>query len=60
MTCCPVGSFPEDRTVLGEGAEDLRAGGDIETPDSGVRHRRFGNYKTVVLTMILIVMCVSA
>ena len=51
-------------TVLGEGAEDLRAGGDIETPDLesgvGVRHRRFGNYKTVVLTMILIVICVSA
>ena len=48
--------------MLGEGAEDLRAGGDIETPDSesGVRVWRFGNYKTVVLTMILIVICVSA
>ena len=34
MTYCSVGSFPEDRTVLGEGAKDLRAGGDIETPDS--------------------------
>ena len=46
--CSSVGSFPGDRTVLGEGTEDLRAGGDIETPGSesgvGVRHRRFGKY----------------
>ena len=35
-----MSGFPEDRTAVGEGTEDLRAGGGgIETPDSGVRRR---------------------
>ena len=57
-TYCSGCSFPEDMTVLGEVAEDLRAGGDIETPDSGVRRWRFGDSpsgsrrdKTVVGTL---------
>ena len=38
-----VGSFPGDRPVLGEAAEDLCVGGGHW--DSGVRRRRFGELR---------------
>ena len=52
-TCSSVGSFPEGRTVLGEGTEDLRAGGDIETPASEYGTGDSGNIERIILTMIL-------